>query len=143
MRIEIEAALTCNLPVIPVLIGRATMPRANELPPSLGDLVYRNAAHIDPGRDFHAHMDRLIRELDSLLKEKAKTVIIHQGASSRQATLRSSEYFTQEQIRDGAFLTATVFTLDSSCPVGNLYLEVHGRSIEQLHVSPRRERAPS
>jgi len=72
VRIEIEAALTHNLLVIPVLIGRAAMPRADKLPPSLAGLAYRNAAHVDPGRDFHAHMNRLIRDLDSLLKEAAE-----------------------------------------------------------------------
>src|SRR5829696_3478559 len=35
VRVEIEAALTRNVRVIPILVGGATMPGAEELPPSL------------------------------------------------------------------------------------------------------------
>lgn len=67
VRIEIESALQRGIPVIPLLIEPATMPRDNELPEPLQDLAYRNAAEVDPGRDFHSHMDRLIRGVDYLL----------------------------------------------------------------------------
>lgn len=66
VRIEIEAALARNLPVIPVLVGRMAMPREEELPPSLRPLVHRNACRLDLGPDFHVHVDRLIRGLEQL-----------------------------------------------------------------------------
>ena len=43
VRLEIEAALTRNVRVIPVLVDGARMPRAGELPPSLAKLVRRQA----------------------------------------------------------------------------------------------------
>ena len=41
VRIEIEAALARNIPVIPVLVGNASVPQAEELPASLRELAYR------------------------------------------------------------------------------------------------------
>jgi hypothetical protein len=67
VRMEIEAALNRRIPVIPLLIGRASMPSKSELPSALADLAYRNALQVDPGRDFHNHIDRLIHGLDLLL----------------------------------------------------------------------------
>jgi hypothetical protein len=68
VRIEIEAAFQQSIPVIPVLIEPARMPQEEELPEPLRDLAYRNAATVDPGRDFHSHVDRLIRGVDDLLR---------------------------------------------------------------------------
>jgi formylglycine-generating enzyme required for sulfatase activity len=68
VRIEIEAALERNLPVIPVLIDRAPMPGESELPPSLARLAYRNAINVDVGRDFKNHIDRLIRGIEYHLR---------------------------------------------------------------------------
>jgi hypothetical protein len=50
VRSEIEAALERNLPVIPVLINRATMPGEADLPPSLAALAYRHAIDVDASR---------------------------------------------------------------------------------------------
>lgn len=68
VRIEVEAALQRGIPVVPVLIEPASMPQEDELPETLRELAYRNAANIDPGRDFHSHVDRLIRGVDYLLR---------------------------------------------------------------------------
>ena len=50
--------------MIPVLIDGAPMPRPEQLPESMRPLVRRNAAPVDPGRDFHVHMGRLIAGLE-------------------------------------------------------------------------------
>jgi hypothetical protein len=70
VRIEVETALQRNIPVVPVLVGGAVMPKPSELPEGLRDLPFRNAAIVDGGRDFHQHMDRLIRSMDGLLAAK-------------------------------------------------------------------------
>jgi hypothetical protein len=67
VRVEIERALEANLPVFPLLVKRATMPTANELPNSLERFAYLNAATIDSGRDFHHHVDLLTASLDATL----------------------------------------------------------------------------
>lgn len=64
VRIEIEAALARDIPVIPVLVGGASLPAKGELPPSLGPLTYRNGILVRPDPDFHRDMDRLIAGLD-------------------------------------------------------------------------------
>jgi hypothetical protein len=63
VRMEIEAALQLGIPTIPVLVGGAQMPNASTLPPSLAAMAYLNAAYVDDGRDFHQHMDRLVRSI--------------------------------------------------------------------------------
>lgn len=67
MRIEVETALQKNIPVVPVLVNNATMPRPEDLPDSLKDFAFRNAAEVETGRDFHAHMERLIRSLERIV----------------------------------------------------------------------------
>jgi TIR domain len=69
IRIEIETALNQGIPLIPVLVGGATMPKSSALPDSLQKLCFLNAAEVDDGRDFHQHVDRLIRAIDRLLTE--------------------------------------------------------------------------
>ena len=72
VRLEIETALSKKIPVIPALIDRSRMPKATDLPESLRPFAFRQAADIDSNRDFHAHMDRLIRSMDQLLARKAE-----------------------------------------------------------------------
>jgi hypothetical protein len=71
VRIEIETALKRGIPVIPVLVGRAAMPKANDLPDSLKDLSFLNAAEVSAGRDFGQQMERLLRSIDRFLEGKA------------------------------------------------------------------------
>jgi hypothetical protein len=66
VRIEVATALRRDIPVIPVLVGNATMPRPDELPDELQDLPYRNAVKVDGLEDFDDHVKRLIRSLDRL-----------------------------------------------------------------------------
>jgi hypothetical protein len=66
VRIEVASALARGIPVIPVLVGGATMPGPARLPDSLADLAFRHAIEVNSGRDFHMHMDRMIRGLDQM-----------------------------------------------------------------------------
>jgi TIR domain len=67
VRVEIETALRQKTRIIPVLVEGASMPGVADLPDGLRDLAYLNAAPLDVGRDFRAHMDRLIRSIDEVL----------------------------------------------------------------------------
>jgi hypothetical protein len=60
VRIEMEAALSRNIPVIPVLVQGAALPGEQELPPSLRELAYRNATVVRADPDFHADIARLM-----------------------------------------------------------------------------------
>ena len=68
VRLEIEAALTRNVRVIPILVEGARLPRADELPPSLAGLVRRQALELSPAR-FDFDTSRLVKVLDRTLAE--------------------------------------------------------------------------
>ena len=63
VRIEVETALERGIPVVPLLIDGASLPGRDQLPESLWPLLRRNALPVDSGRDFHAQLSRLVRDL--------------------------------------------------------------------------------
>ena len=68
VRIEIEAALSRNVPVIPVLVDGAAMPHPNELPDSLAKLIRRQAVEVSHAR-FESDAERLTEALSQLEEE--------------------------------------------------------------------------
>ena len=60
VRIEVEMGLQRKIPVIPLLVSGASMPRENQLPATLQNLSLQNGTQIRPDPDFHRDMDRLI-----------------------------------------------------------------------------------
>ncbi|HZI82104.1 MAG TPA: toll/interleukin-1 receptor domain-containing protein [Vicinamibacterales bacterium] len=50
VRLETAAALKRDIPVVPVLVHGAQMPRADQLPPDMADLVYRSALEVTHAR---------------------------------------------------------------------------------------------
>ena len=70
VRIEIEAALQRDIPVVPVLVQGATVPELQALPETLQSLVYRNGIPVRPDPDFHGDMDKLIRGIEGYLKKQ-------------------------------------------------------------------------
>jgi hypothetical protein len=70
VRMELETALRANIPVFPVLVEGATMPRSAELPDSLKAFSDVNAATVDTGRDFDHHISRLIASIDKRLADR-------------------------------------------------------------------------
>ena len=73
--------------MLPILIDHARMPGEAEVPPSLSRLTYRNAIDVDQGRDFHPHVDRLVRGIEYHL-EQAKTGA---GRSPSQSSVESAD----------------------------------------------------
>ena len=68
MRTEIREALLAKKPIIPVLIDDAVkMPGPEALPSDIQDFSYLNAETVDPGEDFHHHVQRLIDEINQAL----------------------------------------------------------------------------
>ncbi len=68
VRLEIEAALTRDVRIIPILIDGARMPNADELPAGLGSLARRQALELSPSR-FEYDTSRLLKILDMTLAE--------------------------------------------------------------------------
>jgi TIR domain len=113
VRIEIESALKRSIPVIPVLVDKVEMPAADDLPPSIQSLVYRNATELRAGRDLHQHTEQLIQGLKSLFgrgnvrQEKASVQKIKQAMVSDRTggpselleeIKKSLEGFTEERL---------------------------------------------
>jgi hypothetical protein len=62
VRLEVETALRRNVPVVPVLVQGATLPRKEELPPPLAPLTTRQVATLDHA-EFHDDAQRLCDRL--------------------------------------------------------------------------------
>jgi TIR domain len=67
VRIEIAAALQRDIPVIPALVDGAALPRPELLPDDVKDLALRNGIELHH-TSFHSDVDRLIRELQKILR---------------------------------------------------------------------------
>ena len=62
--IEVESALIRDVPVIPILVRGAQMPKENNLPERIHNLAFRNGTLIRPDPDFHKDVDRLISAIE-------------------------------------------------------------------------------
>src|ERR1700722_16833399 len=82
VRIEIESALQQEKRVIPVLVGQAQMPRAEELPDAMKPLARRNAVRLTHER-FRSDTEALITALQGVLKsaEHARTAEARAGVA--------------------------------------------------------------
>jgi tetratricopeptide (TPR) repeat protein len=69
VRLEVEVALSRGIPVVPVLVQGAKLPRAEELPTSLAALVNRQAATLDHG-EFHDDAERLCDRLAAMIGDE-------------------------------------------------------------------------
>lgn len=94
VRIEIVSALDRGIPVIPVLVGKASMPSEANLPDCLKKLAFRNAAEVRSGRDFRDHVSRLIRGIEHLRKANEEKVADKQR---QELLLRQQEEETRQK----------------------------------------------
>jgi len=62
VRIEIATALQRDIPVIPILLDEAKIPKISQLPKDLRELAFRNGLEVRHA-SFHSDMDKLIRGL--------------------------------------------------------------------------------
>ena len=63
VRLEVEAALRRGIPVVPVLVDGASVPKRTELPEQMSALARRNGIPVRYDPDFHNDMERLIKGL--------------------------------------------------------------------------------
>jgi formylglycine-generating enzyme required for sulfatase activity len=75
LRIEIATALQHDIPVIPILLDSARMPKASQLPEDLKELSVRNGLDVRHA-SFHADMDKLIRGLKNLPGQAGSRVLV-------------------------------------------------------------------
>ena len=70
VRVEIQAALERNIPVVPLLVGGAEIPKASDLPDPLGKLTRRHAMKMSDFR-FRADATRLIEQIQEYVTEES------------------------------------------------------------------------
>ena len=73
VRLETISALQRDIPVIPVLVHNAEMPRADQLPTELQELAYRNSVELTHAR-WPSDVRVLIRALEHCLSDKTTIV---------------------------------------------------------------------
>jgi hypothetical protein len=93
VRVEIESAFRQQMPVVPVLVGGATLPREEDLPATVAALAYINAAEIASSKDFGVHVSRLISGIDDLVKAASGLSRNHR----RSGRLRARKISSRDQ----------------------------------------------
>ncbi|MEM9722922.1 MAG: SUMF1/EgtB/PvdO family nonheme iron enzyme [Bacteroidota bacterium] len=91
VRIELEAALKREIPVIPVLIRGAEVPTEASLPDSLKDFSYRNGTRLRSGSDLFYDLERLIQGI-----ERVTNLRIRQKISTQSSPIPKHTAFLQE-----------------------------------------------
>jgi TIR domain-containing protein len=90
VRLETASALKRDIPVIPVLVRGAVMPRSEQLPPDLAELAFRNGVELT-----HARWDSDIEVLVKALRR-------HVEGSPEKLTTSTSEQAESMQTTTGA-----------------------------------------
>jgi hypothetical protein len=86
VRLEIELALQARVPVVPVLVEGATMPAADELPPSLAGFARCQAVELSETR-WQYDFDRLVATLQSRFGIESDRVALDSGAKEETRLL--------------------------------------------------------
>lgn len=113
VREEVAAALRRDIPVIPVLVRGAEMPRVEQLPETLTDLAYRNCVELTHAR-WRSDVQLLIEPLRRLIgisgeikpRSASGEAIVADHARPSSQELRSSP--NAEQITTSRFDAATL-----------------------------------
>jgi hypothetical protein len=74
VRLETGSALKRDIPVIPVLVRGASMPRAEDLPEDLRDLAFRNGVELTHAR-WDSDLQVLVKALTPYVKTKPKPAV--------------------------------------------------------------------
>jgi hypothetical protein len=100
IRVEIETALSKNIPIIPVTVDRARMPNPDELPESSQDFAYLQPLELDTGRDFHPHTERLIQAIAEIAARRGTESKRSDGEEEEEA--RRQEEAAEQALREYA-----------------------------------------
>ncbi len=90
VRLEIAAALSRDIRVIPVLVQRAAMPKPQDLPEDLTQLSRRNALELTDNR-WQRDVDQLIGVMESVLDKRADAARLVEAARLSEADRQRQE----------------------------------------------------
>lgn len=116
VRLEVATGLRKDIPVIPVLVNGATMPKPEELPEDLKPLAYRHFIEITEP-DFDHDVKRLIEDIEELFEHrrtnwKRRALV---GAGAAAPVLAALAFVTPW----GQRTTVTPARLDAGPPPGS------------------------
>jgi acetyl-CoA carboxylase biotin carboxyl carrier protein len=84
VRLEIEAALARGIPIIPVLVQNAAMPRSTELPESIAKLARRQSAELSDKRwDYDVGL--LVEKLKERYEQFKEVLVAESAAEAKKA----------------------------------------------------------
>lgn len=110
VRIELASALRRDIPVVPVLVRSARMPRVDQLPDDLKELAYRNAVELTHARwksDVQVLMQAL-RPYLGVAREDAPAAVV--SDAEKGTAIR------EEQVSGARAPSPTVATVAASSP---------------------------
>ena len=106
--LEVSSALTRKIPVIPILVGKATIPSKDSLPDEIKSLVYRQAVEVRATANFGAQVERLLLSIEAVVREvKARMEELEEEAAWRKAKKQNTLHALKTYVRnypDGKFI---------------------------------------
>ena len=85
VREEVSSALKRDIPVIPILVGNATIPGKELLPEELEPLVYRQVAEVRATANFGAQINRLLKSIKAVAPEEISLEVTQAEAVATKA----------------------------------------------------------
>ncbi len=124
VRLETASALKRDIPVVPVLVHGARMPKSEQLPADLGELAYRNGLELTHAR-WDSDVEVLVKALQRHVKDEAAEVA--ESSSKASAVQRSGPVASVPQTPPAkSHVTLTAVALIAAAVVGlGLYLGLH------------------
>ena len=86
VRIEITSALDRGIPVIPVLVEQGSVPSKADLPNTMKNFAFRNAAEVRSGSPFKGQIDRLVAEIANVIEKESPASSVEPSAVEQQSS---------------------------------------------------------
>ena len=108
VRLELEAAMARDIPVVPVLVSHAPMPATAQLPATLAALAYRQSIAVRPDPDFHTDATRLATGLRAMLDPKAAALAASSSADAAPAPGADAQRVRRSRLTAGLLAAAAL-----------------------------------
>jgi len=124
VRLEIQAALERNIPVVPVLVQRASMPSQNQVPSDIAQFTRRQAFELLDNR-FHQDADNLIKRLEEILQAVGKSQTSKkQDEGPLQIIYDESKHFKMEKENNQCALCRVAVHNPTDVTIENIVLKI-------------------
>jgi TIR domain len=112
VRIELASALRRDIPVVPVLVRGAKMPRVEQLPDDLKELAYRNAVELTHAR-WKSDVQVLLRALSPYLDEDGADAPEEHAVGGKEERGTQSKAAQEQTARQKAVPAGDIFKFDA------------------------------